>query len=339
MNHKLVFAFWASLFLIAIPLACTSGEKVPGKTGTGTGTGNTTGAGTGNSTGAGTGNSTGAGTGNSTGAGTGNTTGAGTGNTTGAGTGNVTGAGTGNTTGGGGTTGAGGAALIWNMSCTPTAPLISDMEDGNYYYGMDSATTYGCPKGAWYLSSGTGSITMGLATGPSGTVTPVAITDNGASTHCIHVAGMGQQNTSGMYNAFVSLSASLNSPSSTQTGSLDASAYSGISFSYKLTAGTGTGEGVRVQVSNEFTNPAGGMCSGSGATQCYDHPGMTLTNAASWTKQTVMFSQLTQEGFGNASPATFPKTHVYSVEWKVLIPMTAAVTAWDLWIDDLTFVQ
>jgi hypothetical protein len=302
MIRKLGLVYSLLLALAAIPLACSSGESVGGHTGSG----NTTGA---------------AGT-----TGAGNTTGGG--NTTGAG----------NTTGSAGTSG-----LSWNMNCTPSDPLISDMEDGNYYYGTEAtgATTYACPKGAWYLSSKTGTITAGTTGNvAAGTVAPVAITDNGASTHAIHVGGSGQANTSATsYDAYVSLSASLNSPSDSQTGSVNATAYSGISFSYKLTAGSGTGQGVRVQVSNAFTHPAGGMCTSSGATQCYDHPGMALTAASSWTPLTVMFSQLTQEGFGNASPPTFPKDKVFTIEWKVLIPATGAASAWDLWIDDLKFVN
>jgi len=245
------------------------------------------------------------------------------------------GGGTTSTTGSGGTTGTGGVTGFM-MSCTPTAALISNMEDGNFYYN-----DLGCPDGSWYLATaggGTATANPGF-TAPSGSVTPVAISPanamNSASTKGIHVSGSGQKDslgTTGMnnYDAYVSLSVSLNQPSSTQAGYVIASSYQGVQF-----WGMVTGP-VRVQVSTTATDQDAVPKT---CTKCSDHFGATLPASTSWMLYKIPFSSLTQEGFGD--PVTFSSASVMKVLWKVLIPGTAttnpAVGAWDIWVDDLSF--
>ena len=192
--YRLLAAGFVASGLIAG--ACVSGDTVSGgggSNGGGTG-GHASGSGTGGTTGGfGTGGTTGGfGTGGSTG-------GFGTGGTTGGfGTGGSTGFGTG-----------GAISTVFMPICAPTANLVSDMEDGNFYYGT------ACPKGSWNLSTGGGGTTTPLA----GNVMPVAITDRPPSTKAIHVSGSGQANVgvapAAVTYAYVSLSATLNSPSAT----------------------------------------------------------------------------------------------------------------------------
>jgi hypothetical protein len=216
------------------------------------------------------------------------------------------------------------------------------MEDGHAYYSSD-----GCP-GSWFLSedttTGMGTLTAGTANMP---VTPVAVSDNPGSTMAIHVGGSGQANvvsgTTTTY-AFVSLAASLDADQAHNAGaagSVNANSYTGIKFQMKLSSGpAGATTGVHLQISDADTDPAGGRCSGSAATQCSDHAYMALTPNAAWTQVMVPFSSLTmQEGFGNKTGlgSSFPKSAIYQILWKVMIPTTGATPAWDIWIDNLSF--
>jgi hypothetical protein len=220
------------------------------------------------------------------------------------------------------------------VSCTPTAPLISDMEDGKFFYSSD-----GC-QGSWFLStSGGGTVTAGLAGGStSGAVTPVTVSDNPPSTRAIHVARSGQQNTTATsFDGLAMLLASLNvdaTHNGPTAGSLNATAYQGIMFRMKLTSGVA----VHFQVSDLDTDPAGHRCTPSGATQCGDHAFAVLTPSTTWTLVQIPFTGLTmQEGFGMTTPlgVAFPKQQIFELAWKVMVPATGATPAWDLWVDDL----
>jgi hypothetical protein len=240
-------------------------------------------------------------------------------------------------TGTGGSTGAGGASTFTDP-CVPTSATISDMEDGNSYYKSD-----GCP-GSWFLStSGGGMVTVGTA---NAAVTPVDVADNSPSTKAIHVTGMGQSNTgtsATMITTYgnVSLTAALNADAThndTTAGALNATAYTGIKFKYKLTS---TAE-VHLQVSDADTDPAGKRCSTTGGlpTSCYNHAAVILPPAATWTQQMVPFTSLMQiETFGmsTASGASFPKAAIYQVAWKVLFTGITPLGTWDIWVDDLSF--
>jgi hypothetical protein len=156
------------------------------------------------------------------------------------------------------------------------------------------------------------------------------------SAFAIHVSGGGQQNM-GATSAFAQLTASLNTLSATEVGSVDASGFTGVQFYGKITTGA---SGVRLTVANRYTNPAGGLCGGPGAMQgCFDSPGKQLDPSGMWMKYQVPFVDLVQLGFGKVSPigADFPKREIFNLKWDIGIPANDATPAWDLWIDDLTF--
>jgi len=157
--------------------------------------------------------------------------------------------------------------------------------------------------------------------------------------YAVHVTGRGQENTA-TSSAFVQLNASLNSPSATQQGTVDARAYIGIQFYAIINTGT---TGARLTVGDLYTDPIGGRCMTNPApgdkTGCFDHPGAQLTIGTTWMKYQIPFDSLTQLGFGNKSPvgAQFPKDAITLLKWDIGIPSTGPTAAWELWVDDLTF--
>ncbi len=112
----------------------------------------------------------------------------------------------------------------------------------------------------------------------------------------------------------------------------DASKYKGISFWAKVDAGTSSV--VRVAFPDKDTQPDGNICQpgvSTGPTACYDHYGYRVTLDSTWTKYTVMFSQLAQEGGGQAGTA-FDPSSLYQVLFQ--IPVGAN---FGIWIDDVAF--
>ena len=228
-------------------------------------------------------------------------------------------------------------------SCTPTAAstTITTVESANAGYGD------GCIRGGWTLEAFNGTTSPVAVGKPANTalVSPTRLQSEGevnevnmASTYAVHVSGSGQTNNPPQ-STYAQLTASLNRGSDTDVGIVDASAFSGIRFTAKLTAGI---DGLRLTIGNLYTDPAGGKCVPGGAdhTDCYDNPGFSLTpHGGTWERYEVRFDQLTQLGYGLPSPvgANFPKSAITHVKWDIGIPATGATPAWELWVDDLAF--
>ena len=216
-------------------------------------------------------------------------------------------------------------------SCVP-ARMITDIEEASAGFGST------CPRGQWYLEALNGT-TMPVAPGQPDNVTPVMPTriDLGSnpldsmSTYAVHVTGSGQENVGDTF-AFAQLTVSLNAPSETQIGSVDASAYTGIEFSAIVNTGS---TGARLTVANLYTDPIGGKCT----TSCFDHPGAPLPITTTWTKYQIPFASLVPNGVGNQNPmgAMFPKNAITLLKWDIGIPRTGATEPWELWVDDLSF--
>jgi hypothetical protein len=92
----------------------------------------------------------------------------------------------------------------------------------------------------------------------------------------------------------------------------DASAYSGITFWAK--AGAGSDKGLRVNVSNKDTDPAGATC--MPADKCSDHFGSPVTLSGDWVKYTLPFAKMAQSGWGQ-SVAKFDVSTLYAVQFQV----------------------
>jgi hypothetical protein len=226
----------------------------------------------------------------------------------------------------------------WSASCAPTA-LITRVEAADAGYNNE------CIHGEWFLQSFNG-VTMPATSGPGDSVpvVPTVITIGSdpldtSSTYAVHVTGRGQENTT-TSSAFVQLNASLNAPSPTQQGTVDARAYTGIQFYAIVNTAT---TGARLTVADLYTDPIGGLCKTTPApgekTACFDHPGAQLAIGTTWMKYQIAFDSLTQLGFGNKSPlgALFPKDAITLLKWDIGIPPTGPTAPWELWIDDLTF--
>jgi len=114
-------------------------------------------------------------------------------------------------------------------------------------------------------------------------------------------------------------------------GPYDASKYDGISFWAKIDSGS---YGLRVAFPDKDTLPDGGLCEGSAPeNQCWDHYGYRITNRTTeWTKYTVSFSSLTQDGWGRSGGGFDPST-LFEVQFQIPKNNTFGV-----WIDDVAFV-
>jgi hypothetical protein len=224
----------------------------------------------------------------------------------------------------------------WAASCAAPAAITA-------VEAAEAGFSNSCVHGQWSLRALTGA-TLPAASGPDHgiAVVPMSI-PNGfdpfdpSSTFAVHVSGSGQQRT-GTTSAFAQLTASLNAPSATQLGTVDATGYTGIQFYAIITTGV---TGARLTVGDLDTDPVGGRCTTTPGqpTSCFDDPGAELRITTAWTKYQLPFAGLTQLGAGNPSPtgAMFPTSAITHVTWDLGIATTEPTAAWELWIDDLTF--
>jgi hypothetical protein len=118
----------------------------------------------------------------------------------------------------------------------------------------------------------------------------------------------------------------------------DASAYVGISFWAKLgpndkCTSPAACRLVHLAISTRDTDQQGGICT----TACSDHFGYWQSLTPNWKKYTILFRQLTQDGWGVPGPAEglkFDAAHTYEVQFQV----KPAGTQFDFWISDVAFV-
>ena len=221
------------------------------------------------------------------------------------------------TAGGTGAAGSGGTA--GTTSCPGLASneeLIDDMNDGDRFIPQVNGRA-----GAWKDSDdGTPGATM--FPNPAGLFTMTA-TGDGCTGYSAYVYGGPFVDTGATFGF------GIGSP-------YNASAYTGISFWAKIDGGTSSG--LRVAFPDKDTQPDGGLCQAgvSGPTQCWDHygyripaPGLTTQ----WTKYTIAFSSLTQDGWGRLGAAFDPST-IYEMQFQ--IPVDAK---FGVWIDDVALTS
>ena len=114
----------------------------------------------------------------------------------------------------------------------------------------------------------------------------------------------------------------------------NASKYTGITFWAKVDPGTSSV--VRFAFPDKDTQPDGNICQtgiSSGSTACYDHYGQRVTLSTTWTKYTLSFGSLSQEGWGHAGTA-FDPASLYEVLFQIPVNATFGV-----WIDDVAFTM
>jgi len=113
----------------------------------------------------------------------------------------------------------------------------------------------------------------------------------------------------------------------------DASRYTGISFWARTDVGTSPA--LRVAFPDKDTQPEGGICQTNvtGPTQCYDHYGFRLNLTSTWTKYTITFKELSQDGWGLQGSA-FDPASLFEIQFQISVNAT-----FSMWIDDLAFTM
>jgi hypothetical protein len=181
-----------------------------------------------------------------------------------------------------------------------------------YWFSMNDGTPGGTqspPASAFQMSAG----------GPDG------------STFAAHLSGQGFTDW-GIYMGFT-----LNKTPQGFRNSYDARAYKGVTFWAKLGSNdmctpASSCHLLRFNISTRDTERRSGVC-----TVCDDHFGYWQTLTTTWQKYTILFADLTQEGWGVPGPAngtTFDSARTYEVHFQA----QPAGNPFDFWIDKISFV-
>jgi hypothetical protein len=108
----------------------------------------------------------------------------------------------------------------------------------------------------------------------------------------------------------------------------DASKYAGVAFKAKV--GPESARGVRLKIADINTHKEAGVC-----TTCWNHFGKDLTLTTEWKEYRVSFSSAQQEpGWGSPRPTAITPTKLIALNWGIGPGQT-----YDLWIDDITFLE
>ena len=108
----------------------------------------------------------------------------------------------------------------------------------------------------------------------------------------------------------------------------DASKYAGVAFKAKV--GPDSSHAVRLKIADVNTHKDAGVC-----TACWNHFGKDLTIGTEWKEYRVSFSGAEQEpGWGVPRPAAVTPSKLVALNWGI-----GPGNSYDLWIDDVTFLE
>jgi hypothetical protein len=235
-------------------------------------------------------------------------------------------AGAGATTGAAGSTG--GGTVDCTMDMGTTDDTISDFEDGS-----GSVLPNGMRNGGWYSYTDMAP-TCVVMPPPNGSATAAEIPGGRCqSMFAMHFTGMGCSVFGAGVGTDLAAPAAGDAGTTTTTAAkvpYDVSAYTGISF--WIRADKGTSIRFKMPMTDDTKTTDGGSCVDSATAKCSDDFGANIPLTKSWVKRTVMFSKMAQEGWGKKF--TWTPGHVTSIQFQVPI-----VTAFDVWIDDVSFVH
>ena len=214
------------------------------------------------------------------------------------------------------------------MDTGTTDDTISDFEDGS-----GSVLPNGGRNGGWYTYVDAAATCMVLPA-PNGSATAGEIPGGRCqSMFAMLFTGMGCS----VFGAGVGtdLAAPAAGDAGTTTTAVaktpyDVSAYKGVSFWSR--ADKGSSMRFKMPMTDETKTTDGGTCVDSTTAKCSDDFGANIALTKSWVKHTIMFSTMKQEGWGKAFVWT--PGHVTSLQFQVPI-----VAAFDVWIDDVSFVK
>jgi hypothetical protein len=190
-------------------------------------------------------------------------------------------------------------ALIENAEDGDTQTVTSQGRGGYVYTYADETGTSVTPQSSRFrVSPG----------GPPG------------SRHALHMAGK----TADADDTYAGMGFSFVDPK----GAYDASEYSGVAFLAKR--GPGSATTARMKLPDAHTDPQGGECK-----ECYNDFGVDFELNEEWTRYVVAFADLKQEsGWGRPRPDNVDPKKLFGMQWQV----STRATAFDVWIDDVTFV-
>jgi len=138
--------------------------------------------------------------------------------------------------------------------------------------------------------------------------------------HALHMQGK----LADTADAFAGLGYSFTEP----LGPYDASKYTGVAFVAKH--GPGSSTAIRLKIPDIATAPEGGVCK-----ECYNDFGIDFQVTDEWTRYEVSFADLKQgTGWGDPRPDAVDAAKLFGMQWQV----TTRGQAYDIWIDDVTFV-
>jgi hypothetical protein len=180
--------------------------------------------------------------------------------------------------------------------------------------------------------------TKGGVQTPSPTVVMSMIPGGGRGTslNAFHTTAMGFTTSGALVGVDLNRKGSVRS-------TYDASPYSAVHFWMRVETGSPTA--VHFAILDKHTDPGGAWCcvsatnctgGGTFATGglCYDHFGKDLPPATTaWVERTVMFTELSQVGWGDNKVTDLDTAHVFNIQFNWLS------SAMDLWIDDISFVK
>jgi hypothetical protein len=218
--------------------------------------------------------------------------------------------------GSGGVFPTGGTSGIGGNPCQGPAPkedMIDDLNDGDRYILSTNRRV-----GSWKVDND-GTPGGMMSPDPVSGFTPTN-TGDACRQYAAYTKGYGFSSRG------ASMSFGLGSPYSAHD-------YTGISFWARIDSGTK--DVVRVNFPDKDTDPRSNLCKTgvTGPTACYDHYGMRLTLSTAWTKHTIGFDELTQDGSGMQGKA-FDSGSLYEIAFQ--IPENAT---FGLWIDDVAFIR
>lgn len=150
-----------------------------------------------------------------------------------------------------------------------------------------------------------------------------------SSTMGTEIAGKGLMSWGGAFEF------SLNDGSSGRN-TYDVSPYLGISF-WARASDTSAVNAFQLLMKDKNTDPAGGLCMGTGKTSCYDNWAKNITLTKQWRYFRVLWKDFKQGGFGYAPANNKPDlANVFGFSFQV---GANSGKAFDFWIDDVAFIQ
>jgi hypothetical protein len=208
-----------------------------------------------------------------------------------------------------------------------TLELVDDMEDDDAFVSTGSIR-----NGHWDVSNDASVGATQTPAAASFTMAELVDATRPSSHFTAYTKGGGFKT----WGAFMTVSMRT-WPSYEVTPTYDASAYSGISFYAK--AGAGSDLVLRVRYISAQTDARGRQCTPGGSvdTACYDHFYADATLTQAWQRIDLPFSKFHQAGVGKAF-AAIDLSEMYALEFLCPGRKTATGNAFELWVDDLSFV-